>query len=122
MRIWSCKHTHLFEMMCHLYFSRYKLFNNKYVHIIKPNVLHLNKDFFSFTPPLPVKSYQAKITQLTISRVYRGTTLLYPTRMVHSLLLGHHIKSQPTRFHHINIKYIWGLHGKPNGDHTFIRY
>ena len=39
-------HTHLFEMMCHLYFRRYKLFNYKYVHIIKPNVLHLNEDFF----------------------------------------------------------------------------
>ena len=36
-------------MMCHLYFSRYKLFNYKYVHIVKPNVLRLNKDFlFSF--------------------------------------------------------------------------
>ena len=33
-------------MMCHLYFSRYKLFDNKYVHIIKQNVLHLNTDFF----------------------------------------------------------------------------
>ena len=33
-------------MMCHLYFSRYKLFNYKYVHIVKPNILHLNKDFF----------------------------------------------------------------------------
>ena len=32
--------------MCHLYFSRYKLFNYKYVHIVKPNVLYLNKDFF----------------------------------------------------------------------------
>ena len=31
-------------MMCHLYFSRYKWFNYKYVHII-PNVLHLNTDF-----------------------------------------------------------------------------
>ena len=30
--ILSCKHTHLFEKMCHLYFSRYKLFNYKYVH------------------------------------------------------------------------------------------
>ena len=40
--------THLFEMMCHLYFSRYKLFNYKSVHIIKPNVLHLKKDFFLF--------------------------------------------------------------------------
>ena len=29
-------------MMCHLYCSMYKLFNYKYVHIIKPNVLHLN--------------------------------------------------------------------------------
>ena len=41
-----CKHTPLFEMMCHLYFSRYKLFNYKFVHIVKPNVLRLNKDFF----------------------------------------------------------------------------
>ena len=31
-------------MMCHLYFSRYKLFNYKYVQI----VLHLNKDFLFF--------------------------------------------------------------------------
>ena len=51
MRIFSCKHTHLFEMMWHLYFSWYKLFNYKYVHIIKPNVLHWNKDFFSFLKP-----------------------------------------------------------------------
>ena len=29
-----CKHTHLFEMMCHLYFSRYKWFNYKYAHIM----------------------------------------------------------------------------------------
>ena len=47
MLILSCKHTHLFEMMCHLYFSRYKLFNYKYVHM-KPNELHLNKDFLFF--------------------------------------------------------------------------
>ena len=39
-------YTRLFEMMCHLYYCGYKWFNNKYVHIIKPNVLHLNKDFF----------------------------------------------------------------------------
>ena len=30
----------------HLYFSRYKLFNYKYVHIIKLHVLHLNYYFF----------------------------------------------------------------------------
>ena len=48
MRILSCKHTHLFEMMCHLYFSRYKLFNYKYEHIVKPIVLHLNKEFLFF--------------------------------------------------------------------------
>ena len=47
MRIMSCKHTPLFEMM-YLYFSRYKLFNYKYVHIVEPNVLCLNKDFFIF--------------------------------------------------------------------------
>ena len=40
------KHIHSFEMMRHLYFRRYKLFNYEYVHIIKLNVLHLNKDFF----------------------------------------------------------------------------
>ena len=40
MWILSGKHTHL------LYFSWYKRFNYKYVHIMKPNVLHLNKDFF----------------------------------------------------------------------------
>ena len=34
-------------MICNLYFSRYKLFNYKYVHIVKPNVLRLNEDFFS---------------------------------------------------------------------------
>ena len=46
--ILSCKHTHLFEMMCHLNFSRYTLFNYKYVHIIRPNVVHFNKFFFFF--------------------------------------------------------------------------
>ena len=35
-------------MMCHLYFSRYNLFNSKYVHIVITNTLHLNTDFFSF--------------------------------------------------------------------------
>ena len=40
---------HLLKMMYHLYFSRYKLFNYKYVHIVKPNVLHLNKDFLFFS-------------------------------------------------------------------------
>ena len=30
-----------------LYFSWYKLFNYKYVHIAKPNELYLNKDFCS---------------------------------------------------------------------------
>ena len=35
--------------MFHLYFSRYKLFNYKYVHIVITNTLHLNKYFlFSF--------------------------------------------------------------------------
>ena len=33
-------------MMCNLSFSRYKLFNYKNVHIVKPNVLRLNKDYF----------------------------------------------------------------------------
>ena len=33
-------------MMCHLYLSRYKLFNYKYVHVVQRNVLYLNKDFF----------------------------------------------------------------------------
>ena len=41
--------THLFEMICHSYLSRYKLFNYMYVHIEKPNVLYMNEDlFFSF--------------------------------------------------------------------------
>ena len=31
--------TLLRDLMCHLYFSVYKWFNYKYVHIIKPNVL-----------------------------------------------------------------------------------
>ena len=44
--ILSCKHTHLFETVCHLYFSRCKLFNYKYVHIVNPDILYLNKDFF----------------------------------------------------------------------------
>ena len=30
--------------------------------------------------------------------------------------------TQPTRFVHINIKYIWGPHGKPYGDPTLITY
>ena len=38
----------IFEMMRHLYFGRYKLFNYKYVRIVKPNVLHLNKYIFSY--------------------------------------------------------------------------
>ena len=42
----SCKYTQIFEMICHLYFSRYILFNYKYVHIVMPNELCLNKDFF----------------------------------------------------------------------------
>ena len=46
----SCKHTHLFKIMCHLYFSRYKWFNCKYVYIIKSNVLRLNKKK-KFSPP-----------------------------------------------------------------------
>ena len=46
MWILSCKHAPFFEMMCNLYFRRYKLFNYKYVHIVKQNVLRLNKDFF----------------------------------------------------------------------------
>ena len=33
-------------MICHLYYSRYKWFNYKYLHTIKPNVVHLEKDFF----------------------------------------------------------------------------
>ena len=41
-------YTLLLDMMCNLYFSRYKLFNYKNVHIVKPNVLLLNKDFFFF--------------------------------------------------------------------------
>ena len=54
MWIWSCKHTHLFEMMCHFYFRRYKLFNYTYVYIVKPNVLRFNKDFlFYFSYRLP---------------------------------------------------------------------
>ena len=44
----SCKHTHLFEMIYHLYFKRYKLFNYKYVYIVKPSVLRLNNFFFFF--------------------------------------------------------------------------
>ena len=32
-------------MMYHSYFRRYKLFNYKYVSIVKPNVLRLNNDF-----------------------------------------------------------------------------
>ena len=39
----SFKHTHLFEMMGHVYFSRCKLFDYKYVHIVEPNVLHFDK-------------------------------------------------------------------------------
>ena len=35
-------------MMCHLHFSMYKLFYYEDVHIIKPNVLHLKKDFLFF--------------------------------------------------------------------------
>ena len=35
-------------MMSHLYFSWYKLFNYKYLHIVKPNLLYLNKCFFSY--------------------------------------------------------------------------
>ena len=35
-------------MMCHLYFSRYKLFNYEYVHNVKPNVLHLNIFFLNY--------------------------------------------------------------------------
>ena len=49
MRILSCKHTHLFEIMCHLYFSSSKLLNYKYVHIVKPKALYLNKEFFFFS-------------------------------------------------------------------------
>ena len=30
------------------YFSRYKLFNYKYVHIVITNELHLNKDIFFY--------------------------------------------------------------------------
>ena len=30
--------------------------------------------------------------------------------------------TQPTTFDHINIKYIWGPHGKPFGDPTLIIY
>ena len=33
-------------MMCHLHFSRYKLFNYKNVHIIIINALHLNNFYF----------------------------------------------------------------------------
>ena len=33
-------------MLCHLYFSRCKLFKYEYVDIAKPNVLYLNKYFF----------------------------------------------------------------------------
>ena len=46
MEIFSCKHTHLFEVMCHLYFSKYKLFIYKNVLLVIPNVLNSNKDFF----------------------------------------------------------------------------
>ena len=48
MWILSCKLTHLFEIMCHLYFGRDKLFNYKYVHIVLANVHHLNVHFLSF--------------------------------------------------------------------------
>ena len=44
----SCKHIHLFEMMSHLYFSMYKLFNYKYVHNVITNVLHMNRYFLFF--------------------------------------------------------------------------
>ena len=39
-------------MMCNLYFRRYKLFNYKYVHIVKPNVLQIdmNNVTFKHTP------------------------------------------------------------------------
>ena len=62
MLILSCKHTHLFEMMGHLYSSSDKLFNCKYVHIVKPNVRNLNKYFsevflFSFVPDLVQHTY-----------------------------------------------------------------
>ena len=36
-------------MMCNLYFIRYKVYNYKYAHIVKPNVLRLNNFFFSWT-------------------------------------------------------------------------
>ena len=32
------------------------------------------------------------------------------------------LDTQPTTSDHINIKYIWGPRGKPNGDHTLITY
>ena len=82
--ILSCRHTRLFEMMCHLYFSRYRLFNKKYVHIVIPNVLHLNKDFFfyfSLTPERWMGSRvqstvgcfpEAVFLQLSVSQVLLG--------------------------------------------------
>ena len=41
--VWGLLGTHLFEMMRHLYLSRYKLFYYMYVHIVVTNELHLNK-------------------------------------------------------------------------------
>ena len=35
---------------------------------------------------------------------------------------SHTITTQPTRFYHINVKYIWVSHANPYGDPMCIRY
>ena len=77
-------------MMWQLYFNRYKLFNYKCVHIVKPNVLRLNKDFYflsntKITNILNYKSHRNKHRMLCYARatLYRQSCVITPTFVYH---------------------------------------
>ena len=53
---------------------------------------------------------------VNMARVASKTSVASETRVASKT------KSQPTTFDHINIKYIWGPHGKPYGDPILITY
>ena len=70
-RVWEVStRTQIFEMMCHLYFSRNNIFNYKYVHIIKRNVLHLKKIIFS------IISYYYRWVTIISYYYYRWVTII----------------------------------------------